>query len=509
MKKYNIAYPNSTSNDNLKVSLSSLGTVVDEKVNLRIVRIESDRELADIQAAAGPGAIVEEDTSIQITPHFEWHQLRITTTNLPLKTIYPVFNHGDGAVVYLVDSGINKSHPELVGSNIVDLYSQIAGDFSDTGGHGTAMASLINGQTVGVSKNATVKNVKVVMSGNILISDLLNAFEAILNDHILSPSVKVVNCSWTIPKSLMIDTKISELQNSGLVVVAAAGNTAEAANNFSPVGLNTVIGVAASDAYDRVINWAPGVGSNWGPEVDITAPGIDVPCASLSTNGIDTRTGTSVAAAVVSGTICQFIYDNPVYTALQIQNEILAVGLVDRLFRNETVYGTTPNLLLQALYVNTQNAWDPPVGTMFTAKRGQQTQFQLNVTQKIQSVTYEQSTIPPNAVVVPFDWITVSLSGTVNTIQVTPPADLPVGKYTLFLEAKTFTDVVIWSRFVIGVYDTSPTELNTVQVEQYQTLDETGSTVIKITTAFCTGPGQCPKSAPFCCNAQCNATSSC
>ena len=66
---------------------------------------------------------------------------------------------GEGVRVYVVDSGIEATHPEFDGRTIVNLYS-FTGDFTDTAGHGTAMASLISGKTCGLT-DATICVVKI------------------------------------------------------------------------------------------------------------------------------------------------------------------------------------------------------------------------------------------------------------------------------------------------------------------------------------------------------------
>ncbi len=113
--------------------------------------------------------------------------------------------------------------------------------------------------------------------------------------------------------------KVSDFGKKAGLAFAAAGNTGVEADTLSPVGLDTVIGVAASDAYDRVISWGSGLSSNWGPEVDLTAPGVDVPIINLN-GGYTTGSGTSIAAAIVSGVVAQYIKNNNSLTAQQIQN---------------------------------------------------------------------------------------------------------------------------------------------------------------------------------------------
>lgn len=329
MALYNLVYTGDAAA--LQTELEAAGITVNaiyESLNVMNVTTSDSVDFSQFSQIT----LTEEDTSVTATLG-AWQRNRVNSTDLPMRTVYTPKNEGAGVVVYVLDSGIDTTHPELQGRTILNLHSYDE-TFDDTIGHGTAITSLIVGGQLGAARDAIIKNVKIQSGIAIPVSQLLAAFNAVKADHLETPDdVKVVNCSWHVAKSQILDTKIRELQLSGLVVVASAGNTVEAADNFSPVGLDTVIGVAASDAYDRVIGWGPGTGSNWGPEVDITAPGIDVEIAALD-GTITSGSGTSYAAAITSALVCQYIHNSPGQTASQIQNNFFSAGLADRLFHN-------------------------------------------------------------------------------------------------------------------------------------------------------------------------------
>jgi len=58
---------------------------------------------------------------------------------------------------------------------------------------------------------------------------------------------------------------------SGALVVVAAGNSAADVAEYGPAGIDGVITVSATDQRDRRAGF-----SNWGEEIDISAPGVDV-----------------------------------------------------------------------------------------------------------------------------------------------------------------------------------------------------------------------------------------
>jgi subtilisin family serine protease len=508
MKIFNVSYTAEADVVSLSSALSELGTIqlTLEKVRVISLLVSDETTAASIEAISGV-AFVELDEGTIVVSQSDWHLRRLVSPTLPSKATYSPSNFGENSIVYLMDSGIDSSHTEFTGSSIVNLYSY-DNDFSDTLGHGTIMASLINGQTIGVAKNATVKNVKIPF-GSVTIAQLLTAFDTVLSDHLLTSTVKVVNCSWTIPKSQLLDNKILELQNEGLVVVAAAGNSGIAADTLSPVGLNTVIGVAASDAYDRVIPWGIETSSNWGPDVDVTAPGINVTIANIS-GGYSNGSGTSIAAAIVSGVVTQYITDDPSLTAQQIQNLVIDSAMEDMLFRNEEIYGTTPNKLIKSPYLSSRIIWDKTVGTMFPVQRNQTTVLTFTTSASLSNAVYADATvydgesknIPDiNFFYKAFSWITSSYSNGVLTLTITPDETIEVGKYAINITSVDSNNNEYYSKYTIGVYDVSEFELETIEVERYLTTGETGDT-LAIVTAACVYNNDCGKGG-FCCGGFC------
>jgi subtilisin family serine protease len=500
MKTFNISYSSDANVETLTTTLSTHGTVIYTLQNLHVIGLEvaDDVEMSTIQSISNV-VLVELDGGTTITSQTAWHLLRLVSPTLPMKQNYSPLNNGGGCIIYLMDSGIDPTHEEFTGSTIVNLYSY-DGTYTDALGHGTTMACVINGQTVGVSKNSIIKNVKIPF-GSTSLGQLLTAFDAILADHNTTTGVKVVNCSWTIPKSQLLDGKILELQAAGLVVVAAAGNSGVAADTLSPVGLDTVIGVGASDAYDRVISWGSGLSSNWGPEVDITAPGVDIPIINF-TGRYTIGSGTSIAAAIVSGVVAQYIKNNDSLTAQQIQNLVIDSAAEDMLFRNESIYGTTPNRLIKALYIDMHKIWDKQSFTMFPVQRNVSSTLTFNTTLPLASASYSEFVLVNDrtgeqTVFKKYPWVNGSYSNGTLTLTVQPTEELSVGKYTIQLTAVDGNNITYNTRYTLGVYENTPTELDTIELEQYLTTDENNIDYLTIVTAACYYNADCGKGA-FC-----------
>lgn len=489
MAKYVISYDKSVDISTLQSSLTAAGcTVNDVLTSLGVILLES----SNTEFSTVEGVLAHElDSEMTVNEH--WHLNRICSTQLPMRNIYVASNKGLGTTVYLVDSGVNTTHEELSDANIEQLWSW-NGDFTDINGHGTGLASIIVGKTLGVSSEATLKSVKIPFGESISVSILLNAFNAILTDHQLTPGVKVVNCSWGIPKSFILDNKIKELQDHQLVVVAAAGNDMIDANTLSPVGLNTVLGVAASDAYDRVISWGSGAGSNWGPDVDITAPGIDVPILT-ETGQIETKSGTSIAAAVVTGVVCQYIINNPsVSSAAEIQDILLNNARPDMLFRNEAIYGTTPNKLVNIPYTELLQSPSPQNRTL-EIQKGTTINVPIVLSLPATSIKidnfYVGSKKRTHA-----PW--VSLSD--NVLTISPTIDVTTGVYALEIQILSEDISIGYTQITMKVYNTSVSELSENEMYTYHQIADDGNVIVvqSFCGGFCYGNASCTYQSKSC-----------
>ncbi|EAU80946.2 serine protease [Coprinopsis cinerea okayama7 len=100
-----------------------------------------------------------------------------------------------------------------------------------------------------------------------------------------------------------LDNAVVSLINSGVHVVVAAGNSNTNASNVSPARVPAAITVGAVDITDTKT-----ATSNWGPAVDVFAPGQNIRSAWASNDSAtEIASGTSMAAPYVAGLIGYFI----------------------------------------------------------------------------------------------------------------------------------------------------------------------------------------------------------
>lgn len=203
--------------------------------------------------------------------------------------------------VIILDSGINRDHVEFAGVAITDLFKVHAfPDSTDDLGHGTAIAALIAGQTLGMNAHADLQIVKISSSTRKpTLGELGDVFDQLLAHHTATLTVpKVVNLSWSIPRSAYLDEKISALLSAGVTVVAAAGNSELNIDDVTPAGLPGVFTVAASTKDDRALYPVYGINK----KIDMFAPGEKITVPGISdTTTYGNNTGSSFSAAFVSG----------------------------------------------------------------------------------------------------------------------------------------------------------------------------------------------------------------
>ncbi|MGW3246872.1 S8 family serine peptidase [Streptomyces sp. NPDC001070] len=207
---------------------------------------------------------------------------------------YSVHATGSKVTSYIVDSGIEFSHPDF-GGRAVPGFDAIGDglDGGDCNGHGTHVAGTVGGSYTGVARKTTLVSVRVFPCvGRTANSAVIAGIDWVAG-HARKPAV--ANLSFAGRWSQAANRAVEGLARAGVFPVAAAGNDNLNACFVSPASSNAAFTVGAIDQEDRRA-WF----SNWGTCVDIHAPGMGILSAYLNGTFRD-MDGTSMAAPHVTG----------------------------------------------------------------------------------------------------------------------------------------------------------------------------------------------------------------
>lgn len=227
----------------------------------------------------------------------------VDTSTMAWGTRRTGYGDGTGKTVWIIDSGIDASHPDLT----VDLaysrcFIQDQTSFEDQNGHGTHVAGIVGAKNneegiVGVASGANLVALKVLgQLGEGRISAVLRALGYVSQHAHRGEVVNMSLVSDTISQAL--DQAVTDIANRGILFAIAAGNKAQKASLISPSRVNhpNVFTVSAMDDTDT---WASF--SNFGNDaVDVAAPGVMILSTTLGGH-YAFMSGTSLATPHVAG----------------------------------------------------------------------------------------------------------------------------------------------------------------------------------------------------------------
>ncbi len=263
-----------------------------------------------------------------LPPSLPWNIERIKAPQA-----WPITQGSPEIVVAVIDSGIDFSLPELAEVRWVNPRESLNGRDDDGNGyvddlygwdfrdnvpvhlrrtalhpHGTAVASVIAArakEVVGVAPKVRIMDVRFLDSRGLFYErDWNNLARAI--DYAVENGARIINLSLYAknrpPKA--VEDALRRAWEKGVIVVTIAGN--EGQDRVNPLGAyDFVLTVSAVDKADRRASF-----SNFGPEVDVAAPGAEIPVL-LPNGAVGSLSGTSFAAPHVSGTLALVLSANP------------------------------------------------------------------------------------------------------------------------------------------------------------------------------------------------------
>jgi subtilisin family serine protease len=221
-----------------------------------------------------------------------WGLDRIDQRNLPLSTTYTYNKTASNVYAYIIDTGIQTSHPDFGGRAAVS-YDALGGNGQDCNGHGTHVAGMVGGAKYGVAKAVRLRAVRVLnCSGSGTYSQVIAGVNWVKQNH-ASPAV--ANMSLGGGYSSAVNSAVTSMINSGVFTAVAAGNSNANACNFSPASASGALTVAASDRTDTRASF-----SNYGGCVEVYAPGVSI-TSDWKNGGVNTISGTSMASPHAAG----------------------------------------------------------------------------------------------------------------------------------------------------------------------------------------------------------------
>ena len=165
----------------------------------------------------------------------------------------------------------------------------------DCNGHGSHVAGIIGGRTFGVAKKVRLFSVRVLnCQGTGAWSDVINGVNFVTWHRAQSAQQgipAVANMSLGGETNRAVDAAVRNSIRAGVTYVVAAGNGNSDASAYSPAGVAEAITVGATNQYDARAEF-----SNYGPTLDLFAPGVGIPSAWIGGDLMfATASGTSMA----------------------------------------------------------------------------------------------------------------------------------------------------------------------------------------------------------------------
>ncbi|WP_323189357.1 S8 family serine peptidase [Kitasatospora sp. NBC_00240] len=245
---------------------------------------------------------------------------------------------GQGVTAYIVDTGVRITHEDF-GGRASYGFDAVDGDAEadDGHGHGTHVAATVAGATYGVAKKASVVAVRVLDDwGSGTVEGVVAGIDWV-TAHAVKPAV--VNLSLGGDPDDVLDTAVRNSIASGLTYTVAAGNDGVDASQHSPARVPTAITVGATASDDRASRF-----SNYGPLVDLYAPGTDITSAGIvHDEDSTTMSGTSMASPHAAGAAALYLADHRTATPAQVAAALTSSATVGSL--RDLVEGTPDRLL--------------------------------------------------------------------------------------------------------------------------------------------------------------------
>ncbi|MER5937659.1 type VII secretion-associated serine protease mycosin [Streptomyces sp. NPDC001928] len=278
----------------------------------------------------------------------QWH-----LTAMKAEEMWKV-TKGEGVTVAVIDSGVDDKNPDLVGQVLEgkDFAPNVSGDqHTDYRGHGTGMAGLI----AGTGESGAGDGAFGLAPGTKILPIRVREKETVFPEAIkyaADVGAKVINISmgtegWAATSAVQKQEReaVKYALDKGALIFAGVGNNGDSSFAY-PAATPGVVAVGAIGKNLRKTDE-----SQYGAQVDLAAPGIDMLHACGGKTGLCKSRGTSDATAIASASAALIWSKHPDWTNNQVLRVMLntAAGPTSGAKRNDYIgYGVVrPRIALK------------------------------------------------------------------------------------------------------------------------------------------------------------------
>lgn len=283
--------------------------------------------LEEAQALEEYAEYIEPDYTIYLDETYDYSSYETQNSHSDSNSLFmqKIGLYGDNIKIGIVDSGIYPH--DALKENIKGGYNYIdsSTDYTDTLGHGTAVASIIGAaygdfSVIGVAPKCDLYALKCFNEKTGNASDIANAIYGGVNNYdvdLLNLSIGRSSSSQTLKNAIDYAT------NNGVIVVASAGNNGQAITYY-PAAYSNVIGVGALNSTGTT----RASFSNYNTHVYCTTIGSNMKVCDITETTYTSKSGTSFSCPFVVGIIANMMILDPDITTEEVM-EIFASTCTD------------------------------------------------------------------------------------------------------------------------------------------------------------------------------------
>ncbi|MEU2561093.1 S8 family peptidase [Streptomyces longispororuber] len=241
---------------------------------------------------------------------------------------------GKGVKVAVLDTGVDQTHPDLKGVEVLEKNFTDAPDAKDRMGHGTHVASTLAG--TGAKSGGRYKGVAPgvrILDGKVISEEEGGGTDSSIAagmEWAVAQGAKIVNMSLgslDTPGTEPLEEAVTRLSGKALFVVAAGNDGPEPGTVNAPGSTPEALTVGSVDKSDDIAeDSGRGPNADGVTKPDLTAPGVAITAAASSqapdqdaTDGYISLSGTSMATPHVAGAAAMLLQQHPTWSGARLK----------------------------------------------------------------------------------------------------------------------------------------------------------------------------------------------